>query len=632
MIIVSLEERGRALALDLAKKGVKLSVVDFLEKIGQETVALVKEEHAKLKLPESHLTAVFIKCDVTNPGEVASAFAQHKTIFGRLDICINSAGVAEKEFFTKDKSSDGTGLWRRVIDINLVAVIDCTRFAIQTMLEESHGGVILNLASAAGLYPTHDGPIYSSSKGGVVLFTRALSKFRKHGIRVNALCPEFVETPLTKVVDRELIAATNGFLPMSTIVQGASELIENDRQAGACLWISNRKGLQYWPSDEEKKKYLLAFFPKKTVLPSSAEYSVHVIPPVPSTFRKVVVTTLSNNFRAATKIVTVQFKPPVKDGHVLVKYLYVGVNASDVNFTSGSYFKNKQDALQRLPYDAGFEAVGIVAGLGDGVNIPDVRLGSSVASCNFGGFAEYSQVPSTFIIPVPEATPQVVSLITSGLTASLGLEKAGKMESGETALVTAAAGGTGQFAVQLLKLAGNKVVATCGGQEKALLLRSLGADRVIDYKKEDIKQVLNREFPKGVDLVYESVGGHMFEICLDALSKFGRIVVIGMVSQYQGEKGWQPSNYLGLCEKLLRNSQSMVGFFLPHYAHLYQEHLEKLYGLYRQRKLKIIIDPTSFTGLESVPDAVEYLHSGRSIGKVVVRISNDAPAIQQSCM
>lgn len=67
--------------------------------------------------------------------------------------------------------------------------------------------------------------------------------------------------------------------------------------------------------------------------------------------------------------------------------------------------------------------------------------------------------------------------------------QAGRMKSGETVLVTAAAGGTGQFAVQLAKLAGNKVVATCGGADKAALLRDLGVDRVIDYKKESIKEV-----------------------------------------------------------------------------------------------------------------------------------------------
>ena len=80
--------------------------------------------------------------------------------------------------------------------------------------------------------------------------------------------------------------------------------------------------------------------------------------------------------------------------------------------------------------------------------------------------------------------------------ACAGLEQAGQMRGGETVLVTAAAGGTGQFVVQLAKAAGNAIVATCGSDDKAALLRRLGADRVVNYRKENLKDVLRREYPK----------------------------------------------------------------------------------------------------------------------------------------
>ncbi|KAH9314268.1 hypothetical protein KI387_022895, partial [Taxus chinensis] len=164
-------------------------------------------------------------------------------------------------------------------------------------------------------------------------------------------------------------------------------------------------------------------------------------------------------------------------------------------------------------------------------------------------------------------------------------------------------------------LSGNKVVATCGGAEKEALLKDFGVDRVIDYKKEDIKLVLKKEFPHGVDIVYESVGGEMFNACLNALAVHGHLVVIGMISQYQGQRGWQPSNYTGLCEKLLFKSQSVAGFFLMHYTHLWHTHLERLYNLFGDRRLKAALDPKQFLGVKSVADAVEYLHSGQSMGK-----------------
>ncbi|PPS05374.1 hypothetical protein GOBAR_AA15294 [Gossypium barbadense] len=290
-----------------------------------------------------------------------------------------------------------------------------------------------------------------------------------------------------------------------------------------------------------------------------------------------------------------------------------------VNFSSGRYFLgNKKDLSSLLPFDAGFEAVGIIAAVGDSVS--NLEVGTPAAIMVYGGYAEFMTVSSKHILPIGRPDPEVVAMLTSGLTASIALEKVGQMESGQVVLVTAAAGGTGQFAVQLAKLAGNKVVATCGGKEKARLLKDLGVDRVIDYKTEDIKTVLKNEFPKGVDIVYESVGGDMFDMCLNALAIRGRLIVIGMISQYQGEHGWKPKNYPGLVEKLLTKSQSVAGFFLPQYSYLWKEHLARQFDLYSSGKLKVAIDPKRFLGLHSVPDAVEHLHSGRSSGKVVVCI------------
>lgn len=88
------------------------------------------------------------------------------------------------------------------------------------------------------------------------------------------------------------------------------------------------------------------------------------------------------------------------------------------------------------------------------------------------------------------------------------------MTKGETILVTAAAGGAGQIAVQLAKQAGNHVIGTCSNEEKVAMLKAMGCDRVINYKTEDFGNVLKTEYPRGVDIVFESVGGEFFNICL----------------------------------------------------------------------------------------------------------------------
>ncbi|KAG2241540.1 hypothetical protein Bca52824_096476, partial [Brassica carinata] len=548
---------------------------------------------------------------------------QHLATFGTLDICINNAGIANPARFDKD-DSDGSRSWRRTINVDLVAVVECTQLAIKAMKGKQKPGVIINMGSAAGLYPMSFDPIYSAAKGllvcllfllicsplylffsgysistgGVVLFTRSLAHLKRQGIRINVLCPEFwflhfccavYPTDLAEAIGASFLQSIGGYMPMDMLIKGAFELITDESKAGACLWISNRRGLEYWPTPMEQAKYLVGSGSRKRT-----SFKVTSTIELPQSFEKIIVHALSHNFRNATRIVRTPLQLPIRPHQVLLKSSMLVLT----QVISGRYFTG---GSPKLPFDAGFEGVGLIAAVGESVK--NLEVGTPAAVMTFGAYAEYMIVSSKHVLPVPRPDPEVVAMLTSGLTALTALEKAGQMKSDETVLVTAAAGGTGQFAVQLAKLAGNKVIATCGGSEKAKLLKELGVDRVIDYKAEDIKTVLKKEFPKGVDIIYESVGGKMFDLCLNALAVYGRLIVIGMISQYQGEKGWQPSNYPGLCEKILAKSQTVAGFFLVQYSQLWKQNLDKL-GLIRK-----------FIGLNTVSDAVEYLHSGKSTGK-----------------
>jgi len=109
------------------------------------------------------------------------------------------------------------------------------------------------------------------------------------------------------------------------------------------------------------------------------------------------------------------------------------------------------------------------------------------------------EVAPRSIAKVAKLKPEYMSIMGSGLTASLALSEVGQMRSGQTILVTAAAGATGIFAVQLAKLAGNKVIGTCSSDEKVEYLRSLGCDRPVNYKKENLSKVLASEFPNGYE-------------------------------------------------------------------------------------------------------------------------------------
>ncbi|BFG41800.1 hypothetical protein CerSpe_280740 [Prunus speciosa] len=609
---------GKALSLALGAKGIFVTVVDLSEEKGKKVASLVQKENAKFHTSLGFPSALFVKCDVTDTGNIAAAFEKHLATFGGLDICINSAGIINPIPFHKDQT-DGTRSWRLTVNLNLIAIIDCTRLAIKTMQAVQKPGVIINMGSAAGLYPLYGDPIYSGSKGGVVQFTRSLVPYKRQGIRINVLCPEFVErTDMGLKAGSKFVSMMGGFVPMEMVLKGAFELITDESKAGSCLWITNRRGMEYLPTPAEEAKYLISQTKRAA---TNAPFQAPLNLQLPQSFEKLVVHTLSHNFRNATSIVRAPLRLPIKPDHVLVKVIYAGVNASDVNYSSGRYFSgSNKDLESQLPFDCGFEAVGIIAAVGESVT--NLKVGTPAAIMTFGSYAEFMMVPSKHILPGERPDPEVVAMLTSGLTASIALEKAGagQLESGKVVLVTAAAGGTGQFAVQLAKLAGNTVVATCRGEEKAKHLKELGVDRVIDYKAEDIKTVLKKEFPKGVDIIYESVGGDMFDLCLNALAVYGRLIVIGMISQYLGEHGWKPSNYPGLCERLLAKSQTVAGFFLLQYSHFWQEHLDKLFHLFSMGKLKVSLDPKQFLGVHSVADAVEYLHSGKSVGKVVVCI------------
>jgi NADPH:quinone reductase-like Zn-dependent oxidoreductase len=122
-----------------------------------------------------------------------------------------------------------------------------------------------------------------------------------------------------------------------------------------------------------------------------------------------------------------------------------------------------------------------VAAVGTGVS--GLSVGQAVTFVG-GAFSEYVVAKAALCWPVPEPSPEAVACTISGTVAGAALHAVANMQPGETVLVTAAAGGTGHFAVQLAKLAGCHVVATCGGEHKAARLRALGVDRVIDYLKE----------------------------------------------------------------------------------------------------------------------------------------------------
>lgn len=260
----------------------------------------------------------------------------------------------------------------------------------------------------------------------------------------------------------------------------------------------------------------------------------------------------------------------------------------------------------------------------------EFKPGDAVAVVQHGAFSEYLLLRARHALPVARLDPGFVPLCVSGLTASISLERMGEMRAGERVLVTAAAGGTGQFAVQLAKLAGCHVIGTCSSDDKVAFLRRLGCDRPINHRREDVRAVLREEYPRGVDVVYESVGGDMFNACVKSLAVGGRLIIIGFVSGYQAGSAFSSRITVPLHQILLSKSASVRGFYFNHHLGDVPAHFVRLSELYQQGRLQSRVDlgqsaPSGpFEGLDAVFDAVDYLYSGKSAGKVVVSLTSES--------
>ncbi|HEY8009824.1 MAG TPA: NADP-dependent oxidoreductase [Rudaea sp.] len=204
-----------------------------------------------------------------------------------------------------------------------------------------------------------------------------------------------------------------------------------------------------------------------------------------------------------------------------------------------------------------------------------------------------------------------------GMTAYFGLLDVGAAQSGDTVVVSGAAGAVGSIVGQIAKIKGCRAVGIAGGAEKCRwLVDELGFDVAIDYKGEDVKAALKRHCPQGINVYFDNVGGDILDAALTQLAMHARIVVCGAISQYNTTapvKG--PSNYLALLVCRAR----MQGMVVFDYAARYADAAHEVAGWIAQGKLKTREDIVD--GFETFPDALLKLFSGENTGKLVLQVT-----------
>ena len=299
--------------------------------------------------------------------------------------------------------------------------------------------------------------------------------------------------------------------------------------------------------------------------------------------------------------------PVPGQGEVVVRVRAAALNFFDTLITRGKY-QTKPD----LPFSPSGEIAGVIEALGPGVT--GISLGDRVAAAvGYGGAREKIAIPATSLIPIP---PNVSDEVASGVsvtfgTAIHGLKDRGRVAAGETVAILGASGGAGQAALEIAKLMGARIIAAASG-DKLDICRALGADEVIDYDAVDLKQALKELTDnRGVDVVYDCVGGKYAEPAVRALAWEGRFLVVGFAA---GDIPKLPLNLL-----MLKGVDAVGVFWGEAVRRNPERHRENMIEVLRwvsEGKLAPRVHGTY--PLEEIREAIGVLDRREATGKVVV--------------
>lgn len=302
--------------------------------------------------------------------------------------------------------------------------------------------------------------------------------------------------------------------------------------------------------------------------------------------------------------------PALRPGTVRVRVAAAGVNFADTLIVQGRY-----QVKPAFPFSPGIEAAGTVIETAPDVTTPQVGT-RVIAQVSYGAFAEELVVPAGRAVAMPAGMEFAVGAgfpVVYG-TSYGGLLWRGQLKAGETLLVLGAAGGVGLTAVEIGKAAGATVIAAARGAEKLAIARAHGADHVIDYAKEDLRtRVKELTQGKGADVVYDPVGGDLFDQAFRAINWEGRMVIIGFAG---GRIQQIPANHI------MVKSIACVGFYWGQYVDRAPERtgaaLAHLFDWWSQGKLKPFI--SNRLPLVQAREALGLLVSRQATGKVVLTL------------
>jgi NADPH2:quinone reductase len=301
-------------------------------------------------------------------------------------------------------------------------------------------------------------------------------------------------------------------------------------------------------------------------------------------------------------------EPALRPGALLVDVKAAGCNFFDILMVQGRY-----QSKPPFPFIPGAEIAGVVRAVGEGVRgfAPGDRV---LAGPGLGAFAERAVVPFRDAHKLPPAMSFAAgaALPTIYPTSYAGLVYRARLAQGETLLVHAAAGGVGSAAVQIGRALGARVIATASGEQKLKIAREAGADVAIDYTREDwVARVLEETGGRGADVIYDSVGGEVFDKSLKCIAWNGRLLVIGFAG---GEIPSVKAN------RILLKNIAVVGLHWGAYAKFEPERIPETYRALFDMAARGEIRPLIYREypLAEAAAALAALGSRQSWGKVIL--------------
>jgi NADPH2:quinone reductase len=303
-------------------------------------------------------------------------------------------------------------------------------------------------------------------------------------------------------------------------------------------------------------------------------------------------------------------EPQLQPGSVLVDVVTAALNFPDLLILKGQYqFK------PALPLIPGMEMAGTIAALGEGVT--RWKVGDRVIAYATGAAAERAVVPQERLLPLPATLDFEAGcgVSVTYFTTYHAFKQRAQLAAGETVLVLGAASGVGTTAVELAKQMGATVIAAASTPAKLEVARKLGADHLIDYSTQDLRERIKEiTAGKGVDVVYDAVGGPYAEPAVRSLAWKGRYLVIGFAA---GEIPKIPMNLL------LLKGAALVGVFFGSFAErepqVQQQNVRELWAMFEAGKLRPVVGAVH--PLAAYAEAFRSMEQRRAVGKVVLRIA-----------